>query len=687
MNYLELDNIILLAGIENDKGNYSTAESMAREVLAQKDSSELSQEMSCKALLVLAESKWRRGIANDALPYLEEALKLSNYLNNKALQAKTHSNFGNVYQILSDYSRALEFSTLALAECKALGMKEDVARVTHNIAIVYRLLADYPRSLEYSMQAVIANEELGMKENAARATGHIGSVYKALGDYPRALQYYGNALSSFVELGMKAEVALVTGNIGTVYQFLGDYPQALDAYSKALVVHQELGMTAAVARINGHIGSVYAELANYTLALEYFSKALQAHLQLDNKALVAIVNGYIGLAYYKNADYDRALEYYTIALRAHEALGMKAEHAAIVGHLGSLYANTNYTGYDSQRAEMLILQAITMNEELGTKQSLYLQHSALADLYHSQKRWEEAWNHKEIYYKLKDEVQSEEAKKQASKLEYERKEAEREKLLATERARREEREKVIDELTVLNSSLHEANRQKNEVIAIVAHDLKNPLAAILLCSETLDKYYSYLTKEDIQDKMSKIKLTAERMNLIILKLLDIQKLESGKAAFILQPTDVTAVIHFILEDYQDIAEKKNITINTAFADGTLSALSEQTALQEVVDNLVSNAIKYSHPGTHVHVRADADEQSIRISIQDQGPGLTDDDKKKLFGQFTRLSAKPTGGENSTGLGLSIVKRLVEMMSGRIWCESEHGKGATFIVELPRTSAE
>jgi len=665
MNYLELDNIILLAGMENDKGNYSTAESMAREVLAQKDSSELSQEMSCKALLVLAESKWRRGIANDALPYLEEALKLSNYLNNKALQAKTHSNFGNVYQILSDYSRALEFSTLALAECKALGMKEDVARVTHNIAIVYRLLADYPRSLEYSMQAVIANEELGMKENAARATGHIGSVYKALGDYPRALQYYGKALSSFVELGMKAEVALVTGNIGTVYQFLGDYPQALDAYSKALVVHQELGMRAAVARINGHIGSVYAELADYTLALEYFSKALQAHQQLDNKALVAIVNGYIGLSYYKNADYARALEYYTIALRAHEALGMKAEHAAIVGHLGSLYANTHYTGCNSDHAETLILQAITMNEELGTKQSLYEQHSALADLYHSQNRWEDAWNHKAIYYKLKEEVQSEEAKKQASKLEYERKEAEREKLLATERARREEREKVIDELTVLNSSLHEANRQKNEVIAIVAHDLKNPLAAILLCSETLDKYYSYLTKEDIQDKMSKIKLTAERMNLIILKLLDIQKLESGKAAFILQPTDVTAVIHFILDDYQDIAEKKNITINTTFAGGTLSAISEQTALQEVVDNLVSNAIKYSHPGTHIYVRADANEQTIRISIQDQGPGLTDDDKKKLFGQFTRLSAKPTGGENSTGLGLSIVKRLVEMMSGRI----------------------
>ena len=73
---------------------------------------------------------------------------------------------------------------------------------------------------------------------------------------------------------------------------------------------------------------------------------------------------------------------------------------------------------------------------------------------------------------------------------------------------------------------------------------------------------------------------------------------------------------------------------------------------------------------------------IRIEISDQGPGLTDDDMKKMFGKFARLSAQPTGGEHSTGLGLSIVKKLVEAMNGKVWCESEPGKGATFIVELP-----
>jgi signal transduction histidine kinase len=76
-----------------------------------------------------------------------------------------------------------------------------------------------------------------------------------------------------------------------------------------------------------------------------------------------------------------------------------------------------------------------------------------------------------------------------------------------------------------------------------------------------------------------------------------------------------------------------------------------------------------------------------VEVQDEGPGLSDEDKKKLFGKFARLSARPTGGEHSTGLGLSIVKRLVEAMHGRVWCESELGKGATFIVELPAVIAQ
>ena len=103
---------------------------------------------------------------------------------------------------------------------------------------------------------------------------------------------------------------------------------------------------------------------------------------------------------------------------------------------------------------------------------------------------------------------------------------------------------------------------------------------------------------------------------------------------------------------------------------------------QVLENLVSNAVKYSPPGTDIFVRLKSCPQSARVEVQDQGPGLNAEDQTKLFGKFARLSAKPTGGEHSTGLGLSIVKKMVEAMGGKVWCETEPGHGATFIVEFP-----
>jgi signal transduction histidine kinase len=167
---------------------------------------------------------------------------------------------------------------------------------------------------------------------------------------------------------------------------------------------------------------------------------------------------------------------------------------------------------------------------------------------------------------------------------------------------------------------------------------------------------------------------------------------------------VSAIVQTIVHDYQEKAALKNILL---YAEGTETqhyALADGNIVQEVLDNLVSNAVKYSPHGKRVWVSVVSDESNLTerlsssealasglitdayacllLTVRDEGQGLTEEDKGRLFGKFARLSAQPTGGEHSTGLGLSIVKKLVEAMHGRVWCESELGKGATFVVELP-----
>lgn len=114
--------------------------------------------------------------------------------------------------------------------------------------------------------------------------------------------------------------------------------------------------------------------------------------------------------------------------------------------------------------------------------------------------------------------------------------------------------------------------------------------------------------------------------------------------------------------------------------------TDASAMTQVIDNLVSNAIKYSPKGKSIQIRLLHETDSVRIEVQDEGPGLSEVDQKKLFGKFARLSAKPTGGEQSTGLGLSIVKRMAETMHGQIRCRSTLGQGATFIATFPLSFA-
>ena len=234
-------------------------------------------------------------------------------------------------------------------------------------------------------------------------------------------------------------------------------------------------------------------------------------------------------------------------------------------------------------------------------------------------------------------------------------------------------------------ALLQMDNEKNEFLGIAAHDLKNPLSEIISSAEILQRYFG--DDLSIHQFADAIITASNRMLGIITNLLDVNRIESGLANPYLQRINVE-ILESIVEEYRSSAAKKNIFIHYQGMENYQSAwiLADKQYIRQIFDNLLSNALKYSPEGKSIWVRAlhrqSADGYIMRMEVQDEGQGLTEDDKKKLFGKFARLSAQPTGGENSTGLGLSIVKKLVEMQYGRIWCESTFGIGATFIVEFP-----
>ena len=239
-------------------------------------------------------------------------------------------------------------------------------------------------------------------------------------------------------------------------------------------------------------------------------------------------------------------------------------------------------------------------------------------------------------------------------------------------------QQALTELGASNRHLLNLNNEKNELMGIAAHDLRNPLTVILGNAELMT------TARDpgMLAKLSQnTRTVAIRMRDLITNLLDVNAIEQGKFVVKKENCDIRALLEQSLEQNQSSATKKQIAFRVGISEG-LWASADRAAVLQILDNLISNALKYSPPNTTVHVHALPEKEAVVINVRDEGPGISETDQKRLFQKFTRLTARPTGGESSVGLGLAIVKKLAEAMSGSIQCLSTLGSGSSFVLRLP-----
>lgn len=670
---------------------------------------------------------------NRAIEYGLQALGLAEQLKYKAGMARAFNILGLVYRRHGNYPQALDYHFKSLKVSEESRDSSLIAPALNNIGLLYMGQSNYALALEYFERTLKTYEALHDQSGIAAAMENIGAIYSRQGKHSTGLEYLMKSLAIIEQGGDPEATADVFAEIATLYSRQGNYTLALQGFLKALAINERIGNKSAVAQILSSVAMVYYKTNAYKRAEQSALKAMTLAKETGEIEWMKQASQTLSLIYTAENEYQKALQYQTMFSTMKDSITGEESIRKIADLETMLASEKRQAQIDlltkEKQLQVLIIIAlgtglvlvfalvsVFFRSNRRQKKANKLLSQQNTEILRQQTLLEEQAREIEITNTGLQEMnfdlhhQQKLLEEQAHEIELANNELlELNVNLEHQQHQLEEQSRQIEmanyELQERNVQLHELNDQKNEFLAIAAHDLKNPLASIIMSAGTIKRYYDKLTSEDILESITRIETTAGRMRQIILNLLDLNALESGKFEVSPEPVSPADVVEKLMDDWTARASDKAITIHfdNQAPDQIINA--DPQLLHQVLDNLLSNAVKYSPQGKHVWLRLKKftthEEQPLpeipsgvrpsmrlqtylRLEVQDEGPGLSAEDKGKLFGKFSRLSARPTGGEHSTGLGLSIVKKMVEAMNGKVWCESESGNGAMFIMELPIT---
>lgn len=607
----------------------------------------------------------------------KEALLLSEQNDFEDGIAESKKNLGFCYWKLNDFFTASDYLNSSLSIYKKNNDELNISKVHNYLGLVEWRLGNHKSALELLNKSLEFRIKAGDERGISVSQNNIANVLLNIGDYSSALQYYFDALKYSENENNKFFISNIYNNIGLVYQKLDNLDESLEFQTKSFEMSKEINDLQGIANAEMNIGIVYYQKKDFLKSLEYFKSALTKYIKL--KDLFGQANCYnnIGSVYESLNDYDKSMVNFFDAYVLRKRIDDKFGISSSLLNIGDLY----YHKKQFKEALEFLYEALEIAIESEAKINENSAYYYLARVYNETGDYKNAYENLNKYIKTKDKIFTAESEAKINNLrvlhniESLRKEAEIEKLRNIELA---EALKLVKEQ---NNMLKNLDSEKNQFLRIAAHDLKNPLSNIIGFAKIIKDDKTELSEKETDEYLGYIIDSSNQMFNIISNLLNTNAIEQGKLDFKIQKIDVNPVINEIISVYKNNANIKNINVIFDKDADFLYINADKFFLKQIIDNLLSNALKFSPFGKEIVIRSYSKNKFAYISVKDSGPGISGEEQKLLFNKFTKLSAKPTGGESSSGLGLSIVKKLVDSMNGSISCKSEPGKGAEFILRF------
>lgn len=672
-------------------------------------------------LLLSISTSYLRSAPENALPYIIEAIELANKIEYHKGECLANLRAGFVYATIGNYGKALDYFKIALDIAQKNNLKEQEATSLNSIGNFYYFTGEQLEALSHYNRALEIGREINFYSGMLNNLNNLGIIYGNLGDYEKSISKYIESLSISDKINDKTGAANTYINIGTIYYEMNDFNNAMENYKKSYELGLQLNNRSIIANCLINIGIINNKKGKYEEALKDLNKALTINEERGDKTGIANSLTNIGLVYYNLNSHDTSLVIYKRALAILEEIGNKEGTVATLLQMSIVLRNQK----KYNEALSILLKALPIAENVNLK--------LLTDIYYATSKtyaemgnYRQAFEYSEKFNLMKDSLFTINNLKNVTELQakydFEKKEQEIELLTRNKQIKELElsNEKIIrntfiagflgvllllflmfnryriknksaelleiqnKKIRLQSDELQKLNASKDKFFSIIAHDLRNPFNSLLGFSEMLKNDTDTLSEEDKKEYINLLYESSRHILNLVNNLLEWAGLQAGKMDFVPVRLNLKNEVQEIINLLKGNAIKKNISLFQSINDN-IQIRADKRMLHSIILNLVSNAIKFSHPGGIVSISADENETKTTIYISDKGVGMNSTILDNLFKIDHTSSLKGTHDETGTGLGLILCKEMIDLHKGNITVESELGKGTTFKIEFPKNN--
>ncbi len=634
-------------------------------------------------LFALAELAWyyHNIKPSKGIEFAKMGLELAEKMNELPFMADFNSSMAANYFILSDYDNAIQYYKMAMKYADSIQNPLAKASYINNIGTIYKEKGAYDSALFCFNRAKEIYREHKMHTKVSSIYSNMAAMYEILNKFEDAKNYYYKALALSLKAQDSSRMSMIYNNLALLYQNSKNYDKAENYLKKALAISRTIGDSNGVVTAYVNIGLNYEMRKNYPKALETYLDILPLIKETEDLQILANVYNYIGAAYYFFKNYDEAVKWIKKSLE----ISKKQNFLSAIAESYSFMQKIFEAKQDFKSAYHYTKKLLQVNDSLASARfnDKLAKETAL------------------ITSQLRVELELEKKNNEILKLSQER---EKEKIVAsylkiivavilvfliitiilyrTIARKNKILKKINEELKSKEDELRQAIAVKDKFFRIIAHDLKTPLGVFHSYLNYLVSNFDKINDEEKKEFIEDLLKTSRVFDNLLDDLLLWSKIQTGALILRNEYFDLSQLTARIVNEIEYLAKEKSQEIAKNFKDG-LWLFTDTYAVYNAIRKLLTNAVKFTDRNGKISIRTYREGEYAVFEVQDNGIGISDEQKQKLF-SYEKNNSIGTENERGSGLGLLLAKQLVELAKGKIEFESEAGKGSIFRIILPLT---